>query len=162
MMTISHQKLIVSIVWCLMLISAVHKGISPPFSQPSANAGNVVDAIGFKAFFGLLGPLAILVIHSLRSSLFPQQRNASNDRIIRWIESRWGDGSVHAFLKALRPMALVGSSGIVAGATGLASSIRANASPLAFETSLFFLSAGAGFMLARAIASRMLPNEPWF
>lgn len=159
-MPIPHQKSIVGVLWCLAIADAVRQGISLPqseFVMLTSAAHQFNPAI---AVFGLVAP-PVCVLLTVAFPLSAKAGHFSRGWVSRWVDRRWGAGSAHAFLRQLRPAALVGAVAFVLGCVGFVSSMRSNASSFAFEVASFFVAAGFGFCIARAMAMRLLPDEPW-
>lgn len=161
-MAIPHQKHIVVALWCLAVADAVRQGIALPHSELVAFTPAHREFNPAIAIFGLLGPSACLLGTVLLKSYSRIAEVAGSSWITRWVDRRWGAGSAAEFLRSLRPTALIGLGAFVLGFFGVASSIRADASPFSFEIASFFLAVGIGFGIARVLALRLLPNEPWF
>jgi hypothetical protein len=139
------------------MADAVRQGLALPQSAFVALTPATRQFSSVSAVFGLLAPPACV----LGTAFSKLPRRMTSGRLTGWVDGRWGAGSADAFLRSLRPTALVGVGAFILGSVGFVSSIRANASPFAFEIASFFMAAGIGFGIARIIALRLLPNEPW-
>lgn len=159
-MAIPHQKSIVVVLWCVAIVAAVWQGVSLPQSDLVALPSENHQFNPALLLFGLLGPPACILGTALLMSSSKVARNGTGP-VSRWVDSRWGAGSIAGFLRNLRPTALVGLGAFILGSVDLVSSVHSNAGSFAFETASFFLSAGIGFGIARVIALRLMPNEPW-
>jgi hypothetical protein len=160
-MSVPHQKLIVTAIWCLAVADAARQGLSLPHSELVATAGSARPFNWAFAVFGLVGPPLCVFGNVVLFKVSPKMATFGTGVITRWVDSRWGAGSMHAFLRALRPTALVALAAFVLGSFGMLSSDRAGANPFAFEVASFFLAGGFGFSIARIIALRLLPDQPW-
>jgi hypothetical protein len=160
-MSIPHQKIIVRVIWCLVIADAVRQGVSLPYSEFVAMASTPHQFNANMVIFGLFGPPLLMLGNVAMLKAFPKMAPFGTGAVTRWVDSRWGSGSMHAFLRALRPTALVALAAFVLGSLGMVSSKYANASQFAFEIASFFLAAGVGFGIARIIGLRLLPDQPW-
>ena len=160
-MPVPHQKLIVGVLWCLAIADAVRQGIALPQSELVAGTAAGHQFNPAIAVFGLVAPPACVLLAVAFPRLSHKSTMFGGGRVGRWIDRRWGAGSAHAFLRSLRPTALVGAAAFVLGCVGLASSMQSNANSFALEIASFFIAAGLGFGLARVMALRLLPNDTW-
>jgi hypothetical protein len=140
-----------------VLADAVRQGLALPQSALVALTPATRQFSSVPVVLGLLVPPAYI----LGTVFFKSSLGMTSERLTRWVDGRWGPGSAGAFLQSFRPIALVGLGAFILGSVGLASSVRANAPPFAFEIASFFLASGIGFGIARIMARRLLPNEPW-
>ncbi|WP_284620711.1 hypothetical protein [Aquabacterium humicola] len=159
-MPIPHQRPIVVALWCLAIADAIRQGIALPASEFVTLTSPTHQFNPAITVFGLLAPPAcVFGTVFLRSSFKTATFGAG--RLSRWVDTRWGEGSANSFLRSLRPTALVGVGAFVLGTVGTLSSLKTNATSFSFEVASFFLAGGIGFGIARFIALRLLPNEPW-
>jgi len=145
----------------LAFADAVRQGVSLPHSEFVAMVGSPHQFNADLAIFGLFGPPLLMLGNVAMLKAFPKMAPFGTGVVTRWVDSRWGLGSMHAFLRALRPMALVALAAFVLGSLGMVSSEYMNASQFSFEIASFFLAAGVGFGIARLIGLRLLPGQPW-
>lgn len=160
-MSVPYQQVIVRVIWCLTATTAVIQGILLPHSELVVMAGANRLFNMDLAIFGLFGPPLLILGNVVMLKAFPKMTHFGTGAVSRWIDSRWGSGSMHALMRALHLTALVALAAFVLGSLGMVFSWYANASPFSFEVASFFLAAGIGFGIARLIGLRLLPDQPW-
>ena len=161
-MAVPHQKPVVVVVWLLAIADAVRQGIQLPKSDIVTLAGETGLLPNYTIVLGLVGPTLLVAVNMALSHAFPMLSPLSSGKAFsRWIDTRWGEGSLAAFVRALHPMLLVAVALCIMGAVGLLSAKAAAGGPFASQLASFALAAGVGFGIARAIAKRWAANAPW-
>ena len=159
-MAVPRQNTIIASIWLLTLADAVRQGIY----FPGVMAEGIERSVPVHTFvweivvFGLLGPPFLILMRSLLVKYVPKLRRRRGGLLTRWMDRRWGAGSVELFVQNLRPMALMALTGVVLGLVALLSCLYFEASPVAFSFASFFLSSGIGFWIARGLAAQVSPD----
>jgi hypothetical protein len=160
--SIPYQNPVVAAVWLLAVADAVRQGVQLPQSDLVTLAGATGQLPSLTVVLGLIGPTLLLFLNLAMSHAFPGLSPLSMVKgLSRWVDSRWGEGSLAEFLLALRPVLLVAVALCTMGTIGLLSARSATTAPFASQVASFALASGIGFAVARVVAKRWFSNALW-
>ena len=141
----NRPRLISAGLWLVLCIDAVRQG----YTLTEASG---VTNVTFSGMGWLI--IALPVVFFSVAPLWMKGHPFDAKPVRQWINRKYGPETYESYTRAIRPMALFAVVALIIGTTCLVNSIRVGATEASYVNAGFFLSAGVGFLVCRAIIRR--------
>lgn len=138
-----RPKLVATALWLLLLADGVRQGLT--LADEPLGPGLQFDSFGLVV---VLLPVVFFTVAPFWIKGHPFDAKPVRE----WVNTKCGPQTYESYTRAIRPLALFAAVGLVIGTTAMASAaLKGGASQSAFVLGGFFVSAGIGFMVCRAM-----------
>ena len=142
------SSIVIAVVWIWSLAGALAQGLSVP---------RVITPPDHPSF-RMVAPFILIFFFLFASTVPFFSRRLRPGRMPGLLERIWGPGAYERFLARFKPLTLMMLYGLILGLTGLLATLASTRSFAALFASGFFLSNGAGLLVAYLLSVRFPPR----